>query len=145
MKRYILYLFALSMMAVQCKSSKQVMLNQEERGLINTGSFISQVEEPDFTIKSVAIDKHIMTMVVVFTGEKGEHEFDLLWNGSIMKSNPPRVIFNPVHKAQNHSGKKSVEMTLKFNLQILSESLQNTEKVIIGINGYEQNFDFHFK
>jgi len=142
MKNIILSIVILGLISVQCKNSKTVVLTQAERQLINTNSFIAEATPADFTISSVKLLDNIIEMTVNFTGEKGKHDFDLLWDGSTMKSMPPKVILTPVHKSENMSGRKKVEMKLTFNINTLTEKV-NYPTFIIMIKNYPDNFTWN--
>lgn len=142
MRTIIVIIILAALSAVQCKTSKTVLISQEERAVINTNSFAGEEAIPDFKVVSASISGNILNLKVEFTGEKGKHEFDLLWNGSIMKSLPPKVSLTPVHKAVDSCGKKTVTMDLSFNLGIISEKLAGYDTVIIMIAGYSQSLEF---
>lgn len=139
MKNFLLTIGILALISVQCKNQKTVTMTQPVREIINTNTFISQVTEPDFTIKSVRLNGDILKLTVQFTGEKGKHDFDLLWDGSMMKSMPPKVVLTPVHKSENQSGRKNVDMELEFNVSSIGKP-GGFNNVIIIIKNYPENF-----
>jgi hypothetical protein len=138
MKKLIFAVMIFGILGMQCRNQKTLtMPSQPERKLINTNTFIGEMKEPDFNIKTAQISGDILYINVEFTGEKGQHDFDLLWDGSIMKSMPPKVTLTPVHKSENTSGKKKVEMQLAFNVSLLGERGSNT--VIIMLKDYPEH------
>ncbi len=145
MKKIIFLALIIPFFCIQCKTQKSVELKQEERAMINVKSPVEVVSEPDFSIKSASIEGDLLKLSVTLTGEKGKHEFDLLWDGSIMKSLPPKVILHPVHKSSDVKGNKEVKIELVFNLTILKESLPASESVVVIINGHEESFMYQLR
>ncbi len=144
MKNLIFTFILLGLLTVQCKNQKTVTMTQPVREIINTNTFVSQVAEPDFTIKTARLEGDVLKMTVHFAGEKGNHDFDLLWDGSMMKSMPPKVLLTPVHKSKNHSGKKLVDMELEFNVSTVGKP-GGHNSVIIMIKDFSENFTWQNK
>jgi hypothetical protein len=142
MKNIMIISIIAAMFAIQCKTSKNVSMTQEQREVINTNSFVGEEKEADFKVHSATLEGHILNIVVVFTGEKGKHEFDLVWNGSIMKSLPPKVILVPVHKSSGAGGKKEVIMKMSFDLSVVKERFSGNTEFVIMIKDYEHTLKY---
>jgi hypothetical protein len=140
MKKIIFLIVVLVITSVQCKTTVQI--TQEQRQTINTNSFVSEMAEPDFAIKSAVLNGDVLTLIVEFKGNKCGNEFDLLWDGSFMKSLPPKVMLVPVHKAAEEGGSKTVEMTLLFGLDALKEKSAGYSEIIITIRGYTESLNW---
>ncbi len=137
MKNLIFIAIIISFCGIQCKNQKTVVKSQPERNIINLNTSVGEMKEADFAIKSAQLKGDILTLAVEFTGEKGTHDFDLVWDGSIMKSMPPKVTLTAIHKSENVSGRKKVEMQLSFNVGLLGE--RGSTKIIIMLKGYSEN------
>lgn len=140
MKKIIYLTVVIAVTFIQCKNPVQI--TQEQRETININSFVSEVAEPDFTVKSAALNGDVLTLVVEFKGNKCGNEFDLLWDGAFMKSLPPKAMLYPVHKATEESGSKTVEMTLLFGLDALKEKSAGYSEIVIMIKGYTESLNW---
>ncbi len=140
MKKIIYLTIVTAIIFIQCKNPIQI--TQEQRQTININSFVSEVAEPDFTVKSAVLNGDVLTLVVEFKGSKYGNEFDLLWDGAFMKSLPPKVMLYPVHKTTEEGGSKSVEMTLLFGLDVLREKSAGYSEIVIMIKGFSESLNW---
>jgi len=139
MKKFVLAIAIVAMISVQCKNQKTLVVTQPLRSTINTNTFASEEDEADFTVKSASLSGSILTIVVSYKGAKEGNEFDLLWNGSLMKSLPPKASLVLVHKSKDNSGKKNVELTMTFSLDVIAEKTVSNSDVVLMIKGYNEN------
>jgi len=126
--------------------NKTINLFQQKKELINARTVdIKEVDfEPDFTILNAEIIGDVLKIDVSFTGEKGDHDFDLFWNGSIMKSLPPKAMLHLVHKKTSDKGKKEVVMNLEFDISMFKRK-EYGDTIILLLEGFEQQFRYSIK
>jgi len=145
MKKLIVITFVLGLISFQCKTQKTISISQAERALINTNTYVGEETPASYIVKSATIEGDILKLVVGFTGEKVNHDFDLVWNGAIMKSMPPKASLSLVHKSENTTGKQKIEMSMSFNLSSMKTSIPSGESVILLLQNFDQPITYNLR
>src|SRR3989338_2634747 len=85
-----------------------------------------QKEGDFFTIKNIEVINQDLVIEVSYGGGCEDHEFDLIWDGSFMKSNPPQVNLDLYHNANNDLCKAIKYETLRYDIYPLIENYINS-------------------
>ena len=81
----------------------------------------------NYTIDSAKIDNNILTINLSYTGECGEHGFDLIFNGMYKKSLPRQADLYLLHEYKIDTCTKINTLELRYTLDpILGKSKQAT-------------------
>lgn len=125
-------------MLVSCKSGKEIIKTQENRQMVkNTQSADIQ---PFYTVNSASITGNVLTASITFTGNKEIPEFDLVWNGMLMKSLPPKAAVVIVPKGKQPQGKNKVTLTLSFQLTDFEKN--GYDETVIMLKGFDEQLRF---
>ncbi len=92
------------------------------------------------SIISAEIQKDILGLTVRYGGGCKDHDFELYWNGIFMESEPPQVLLQLSHNANNDLCRALFTEKLFFNLSPIKERFTKTESlssVLIIVNIYE--------
>jgi hypothetical protein len=131
MKNIIVIAIVLGLISFQCKTQKPINMNQAERALINTNTHVGEATPSNYIIQNAFLEGDILKLTVEFTGGNVNHDFDLVWDGAIMKSRPPKALLQLVHKSENITGNKKVVMNMSFNLSSMKTAIPSGESVIL--------------
>lgn len=102
-----------------------------------------QFSEDDIpAILAAGIDGDILTLTLNYHGGKAMHNFDLYFNGVIMKSMPPQVNLFLKHTHTPENCEKLLNETVKFDLKKLR--IGETGKIIVRIHGYSKVLEFNY-
>lgn len=90
--------------------------------LIKKGPNLPEANVPeDFTITTAEVIGDSLIVWVSYKGSEGAHNFDLIWNGSIMKSLPPKAGMFLYHTAEILGGENEFMQGLVFDISALKE------------------------
>lgn len=134
MKSCMFFSVLLLLMSFSCKT--QISIEQKPRQIIQLNTAIDDSNANTFTIRSASIDGNTLTLLIETKGSSNLHEFDLLWDGSWMKSLPPKVVLVPVHKTTDKKQNKLVVVKAQFLLD--SIAARGYDRVVIIIKGYTE-------
>jgi len=120
-----------------CKSQKDKTVSQEVRKLkIVEAEFGVKPKSISFTVDSVWVKDLLLYADITYTGGKTDLEFDLVFDGSWLKTYPPKANVNIVSTPATVSGSATIKHHLVFDLSPLS----GNQPFEVIINGYEKNF-----
>jgi hypothetical protein len=145
MKFHLLLIISISILLSACQTCRNTVKSQSVREIIITNSFVNDSMDDSFKIEHAEIQNKELLITVTFKGDSNKHEFDLLWNGAIMKSLPPKATLTLVRKSASEKEKKHIRMVLKFDLSVLSERIPNTESVVLILSGFETHLSYKLK
>lgn len=99
-------------------------------------------DQPEFSILSADIEGDIISISVNYPGGKGFHDFDLVFNGIIMKSMPPQVNLFVRHSQTEDNCDRIMSDSLKFDLRGLR--LGEHGSVIIRLEGLSERLEYKY-
>jgi hypothetical protein len=97
-------------------------------------------DQPVFSILSAEIEGDVMSISVNYPGGKGFHDFDLVFNGIMMKSMPPQVNLFVRHSQTEDNCDRIMSDSLKFDIRGLR--LGEHGSVIIRLEGYSERLEY---
>lgn len=90
--------------------------------LIKKGPTLPEANLPeDFTITTAEVQGDSLIVWVSYKGSDGAHNFDLIWNGSVMKSLPLKAGMFLYHTAEVLGGENEYMEGLVFDISALKE------------------------
>lgn len=136
--------FALIMFS--CKTQTKEIIKQndktiktvvQKKTLLVEKSLSQVVPEKNYTIDTAYIKNDTIIMTISYIGGCGEHNFDLIWNGSIIKTLPVKAPIYLRHISENETCKNKLIASLFFDIS----ELRNTskKKVFILLDTYKKN------
>lgn len=131
-------LLTATMLATSCKCGKEITKTQEKRAMVKNTEAADIT--PFYTISAASINGNMLNVTITFTGEKNIPEFDLVWNGMLMKSLPPKAAVSIVPKGDNPQGTKKVTLTLSFQLTDFEKN--GYDETVILLKGFNQQLQF---
>jgi len=131
---YLIFVFTFLFLSA-CQSKK--IIKQAKRDIVIEKGF-QKKQENNFTILNAEIENNILSLQIE-TLKNDNMNFYILWNGSIMKSLPPKLTFVLVDNSDNQSNNKKIKMDLEFDLLPLKQKFDSYEKIIINIKGYDKS------
>ena len=133
-------------MANKCNSSKKSVNNKQETitetklaVVDKTFDAISAVK--DFEIKEASITDSLLTIKFKYMGCQ-EDVFDLVFNGTFLKSFPPKATLFLVKKSQNENCNKEMTKEISFILTPVKYTGSNT--LIISLPKYEPKVLYNY-
>ncbi len=91
-----------------------------------------------FEIDNVLKLESILSIDVKYGGGCQEHSFEIIWDGTMINSNPPTVKFILVHNANNDMCEAYLSEKLKIDLNELMAANYVSELNVTIINGYNK-------
>jgi hypothetical protein len=83
---------------------------------VKDADLYSRATTDPFTLLGAKVNGRYLDVEVEYGGGCGNADFDLVWNGALMKSMPPKVSMMLVFKDEDYC-KALVKKTLRFDLQ----------------------------
>ena len=107
------------------------------------------VQQDDFSIEDGEIIKDMLELEVSFLGGCREHEFSLMAEKFIAKSNHPQGAFLPIHNARDDTCAIAMSEVLFFDLSPYREHLQSSGlleagTILVSINSGLYGFRYDF-
>ena len=138
----------MAVILISCGEKKNTMSTEENEETTEQQDgqiqdlILTQDFNPDkndaFEVKAVSLDGDILTVLVEYSGGCEDHEFNLKFNGAIMKSLPPQANLFLEHKANGDSCRALIRQELKFNIS----SVYQGEGIILHLNNYDQRIEY---
>lgn len=97
---------------VENKETKTEIVSE----IIVQKGFVKPETSDMFDMVKTSIEGNILTVEVSYGGGCNEHEFKLYFDGSYMKSLPPKANFILTHDNKGDACRSIVEKTLKFDI-----------------------------
>lgn len=133
------FIISLVVLFFSCKSGQEMNKSREIRPMLKNAEAADY--QPFYTVDSASINGNELIATIVFKGEKEIPEFDLVWNGMLMKSLPPKAAVVIVAKdGKQPQGKKMVKLTLKFQLSEFEKSSYTETEILL--KGYPKALTF---
>lgn len=122
-----------------CNTKKEINLVQEKEGIVIRKGFASS--EPatvlDFVIDSAGISNNILVAKVSYIGHKSDVSFNLVWNGALLKSYPPKAVVFLEARLSEINGNKKVSHLLSFDLAEMLP-MKGYDEVIVLLKNYKE-------
>jgi len=120
-----------------CKSKKEETISQDVKKLkIIEAEFGVKPASIPFTVDTVWVENLLLHANITYLGGEPDLTFDLVFDGSWLKSYPPVAHVNIVSSPTTVKGKTTIKQQLVFDLAPLSGNMPF--EVIV--NGYKKNF-----
>lgn len=149
-----LFIIVLSFGLFTACGTKKNGQNETMKEEINTSKEVKQVqkaiigevteEAPMTRIKSAEIEDGILHLKVSYSGGCEEQYFDLVGNGMIMKSLPPKRMVELVRSGGDHC-RELVSKELFFDLKELAHEKSDGAKIILLLKGYEEELTYVYR
>lgn len=94
------------------------------------------------SIIAAEIEGDVITLTLNYHGGKGMHDFDLFFNGIIMKSMPPQVNLFLKHSHTQENCEKLITETVSFDIKKLQ--MGETGTVIIRLPGLNEILEYKY-
>lgn len=123
MKKQVIYpvVIILGLVAVSCTCKKALVKTQDQKVTEirkNTEDDMAAKQLP-FTIDTAWVSNLVLFVDISYTGDKTNAEFSLVWNGSWLKSYPPKAMVYISTGAPQGIGKKTVKHHLSFDFSAI--------------------------
>ena len=99
-------------------------------------------ESPDYIIENVTLTDSIIHILVRYPGSRVSSDFDLIFNGSYLKSLPPQANLLLKHNVGKGKGKKLASKELLFNISILKYPRQKS--VLLKIKSFPDKILYEY-
>lgn len=80
-----------------------------------------------FVMKDASVIDGMLQVPVQFVGGVARHDFELLWDGTYSKSNPPQVNMRLIHNGNDDQGEATLTDQLRFAIPALSPCIIHIE------------------
>ena len=123
-----------------CKSNSLIIKNLEQTEVEINKSFTEPVTDStfEFAIDSASLQNNMLFVQVIYTGEKSDIQFKLIWNGILLKTDPPKAIVFLKPEYSSIKGEKPVIHKLYFDMSTMLP-MESYESVIILLKDYNRN------
>ncbi len=143
--KYHFLLITLSVFILSnCQICRNNIKSQNLKEISLSNSFVVETDDNPFNIEKAEIQGNELLITVKFKGNKN-NEFDLMWNGAIMKSLPPKAPLSLVRKTSSKAGNKQITILLKYDLNIFLDKIPNTESVVLLLKGYDKELIYKMR
>lgn len=140
---YIFMAMVSFLFIASCKAKRLARQGSKEtvKELIVDREF-SPAGELSVSIVSAKTEEDILILTLTYHGGKGYHEFDLVFNGIVLKSLPPQVNLFLKHTHTQDNCEKLITRTFKYDLKTLQMGEKGT--VIIRLQGFAEKLEYNY-
>ncbi len=144
-----LFLFGISLLSA-CKSNQKTADKNSDKkieiiNVVRETNFAKPEVNPDFTIQKMSIEKDIATLLVTYSGGCKPHNFSAHFNGTYLKSMPPRATVFLNHQNNGDNCRSIVKDTLYINLTEVRYYKDKEGTVVVGFNGTSSTLEYKYK
>ncbi|MBX7181438.1 MAG: hypothetical protein K1X82_04940 [Bacteroidia bacterium] len=134
-------ILAILVLAYSCKSGHQAKTGlgdtAPEKYLQIQPGFVHSIE-PDFSVDTAFVKNDSLLLVKIsFQGGCNGFHFDLMNDGNIQKSMPPRTNLILVHSSQLENCKDSKQTWFTFNLSPLKNRIPKKNKLLLKLSNWK--------
>jgi hypothetical protein len=139
--------FVLLVLAVSCQKEKptaknenpsSVVLNKSTEEYLNITSPNWDLPKSDpFELKEIKLDGKEVEITVSYSGGCAPHSFRIIWDETMINSNPPIVNIAVLHDANGDMCEAYITEVLSLNLDSLIGSIGTGEISIDGVSGWD--------
>jgi hypothetical protein len=98
--------------------------------------FVKPESSAPFDVVKTSIEGNILTIEVSYSGGCNEHVFKLYFDGSYMKSLPPKANFILTHYNNGDACRSIVEKTLKFDIS--KAQYVGGKEMMVSVEGFQE-------
>lgn len=119
------------------KDTSNLVLTTSESDYQSALNIPSDVISDPFDLREITVNGREVEITVSYAGGCAPHTFEVIWDGTLIKTNPPQINLAIIHNANGDMCEAYITEILKFNLDSLVGDIKPGEIHIDGHSGYD--------
>lgn len=137
----LLSILAVSALLFACNNTREVLdvdpINVKKAQIGDV-----EQESAQTTIASVTLEGNILSLDVEYSGGCKDHSFELIGNGAIMKSLPPKRVVKLIHNSNDDTCRELVSETIKFDIRALAVTETTGSEITLLLDGVKEPISY---